>query len=292
MKTNLFKNLLLLTTALIWGFNFVFQHMAMENMGPYFYSFLRFIIATFVMAIIVLIQHKEEKDRTFIKYGIICGIVLFGASLTQQIGLIVAEPAKAAFITALYVVFVPVLSLFSKKRVDGNIWISVVLALIGLYLLTVKSSFGISTSDIYLIVSAFLYSIHIMLIDKYAPNVDIYKYNLIQFFTVALLSLMFSFIFKESKSFEGLSSALPLILYSGIMSTGVAYTTQVIGQSDNNPTIASLIMSLESVFATIGGFLILHNVLTKNELIGCILIFIAIINAEVPSKEIVRKTKE
>lgn len=289
MKTSFKKNILLLITAAIWGFNFVAQHVAMDSMGPLFYQFVRFVIASIVMGIIVLIRHSKDGDHSYIKYGILCGVVLFSASACQQVGLVITAPGKAAFITALYVVFVPVLSIFTVKRPDGNIWISVVLAIIGLYLLTVKSEFGISTSDIYILASAVLYSIHIMLIDKFAPNVDIYKYNLIQFSTVAVLSIISCFIFKEEIVTSSIIDGLPLFLYSGVLSTGVAYTTQTLGQVDNNPTIASLIMSMESVFATLGGYLFLHNVLSRNEMIGCILIMIAIINAEVPSRPIRRK---
>lgn len=278
------KDVLLVITAMIWGFNFVVQSVAMNDMGPMFFSFIRFVIASLTMLLIIFIRSKKHRknNKDFIKYGIITGICLFIASVSQQIGLVHTSPGKAGFISALYILFVPIISIFKGKRSSYRLWISVVVALFGLYLLTFKGDTSIESSDLLILFSSFMYAIHILLIDKFAPNTDPYKYNCVQFIVVAILSLIASFVFKERMDFNSAVNILPLILYAGAVSTGIAYTTQTLGQINNDPTVASLIMSLESVFAALSSYIFLNQVLSKRELFGSALIFAAIIFVQLP----------
>lgn len=280
------KNILLLLTAFIWGFDFVAQHVAMDSIGPAFFCFIRFTIASLVMGVTVLIRNKKDNDTSYIKYGMISGLVLFFATYFQQYGLVTISPGKSGFISSLYIVFVPILTLFVKKdKPTLKLWLCVCLALFGLYLLTYKGTTLFEKGDLATVVSAFLYSIQILIIDKYCPNIDPFKYNFVQFVVTAFLSFICVFVTKETMSFVSLKDCVFPILYVGVIGTCVSYMFQTLGQIDNNPTIASLIMSLESVFAALSGFLILNSKLAGKELIGCALIFIAIISVQIPSKK-------
>ena len=282
------KDLFLLLTAFIWGFDFVAQHVAMDTIGPLAFCFLRFVMASICLLIVIRIRNTKDDDKSYIKAGLIGGCILFFGSVTQQIGLVYTLPGKSGFISALYIVFVPLLSVFVKKdakKPSLKVWLCVAVALLGLYLLTFKSSETIVYTDFITVLSAFVYAIHILIIDKYAPNCDPYKFNCVQFIVCAVLSLAGSLIMKEPFSIEAVKNSFWPLLYVGIIGTCVSYTTQTLGQIDNDPTVASLIMSLESVFAALAGYLILHNVFSNKELMGCALIFGAIIFIQIPDKK-------
>lgn len=281
------QNLFLLLTAFIWGFDFVAQHVAMNSIGPAYFIFLRFTIAGLILLVVSLIQNKKEDDKEYIKYGLILGVVLFFGAYFQQCGLVTITPGKSGFISALYIVFVPILTMFVDKERKPSIrlWIGVALALFGLYLLTFKADSLIEKGDLITVASAFVYAIQILIIDRHAYKLNVYKLNCVQFFTAALLGILFMPINHEVFSLSAIKDCLWPLLYVGVIGTCVSYTTQTIGQIGNDPTVASLIMSLESVFAALSGFIILHNVFTGKELIGCIIIFIAIIFVQIPSKK-------
>lgn len=282
------KNLILLGTAVIWGFNFIGQSVAMDHVGPGFFCALRFIIAGIIMFGVVLIRNKKDEDRTYIKYGIIYGVILSLASYCQQKGLVTISPGKSGFISALYIVFVPLLALVvdRKKKSSLKVWVAVAVALVGLYLLTYKGGNKIfEVGDALTVLSAFLYSFQILFLDKYAPSLDPYKFNCVGFFSTGVLSLLLALASKETISLIAIKDCIWPLLYVGVIGTCVSYTGQTIGQIDNNPTIASLIMSLESVFSALFGYLVLHSVLSTRELIGSVIIFAAIIFVQIPSKK-------
>ena len=280
---NSIKNVFLFLTALIWGLAFVAQSVAMDNLSPYVFNCLRFIIGGITLFLFCLFtkRYKEDDFKGLIKGGFLCGLVLFAASTLQQIGLIYTSVGKTGFITVFYIVFVPILSIFTKKKPDLKTWLCVLVALYGLYLLCMKGDLTIEPADLIILSSALLFAIHIMIIDKVGSNHDSIALSSIQFITAALIGLPSLFI--ETFSLEAVTNAMIPLLYTGFMSTCVAYTFQVIGQKDNNPTSVSLILSLESVFAALGGFFILHEMFTLKEFIGCVLIFSAVIVIQLQS---------
>ena len=206
------------------------------------------------------------------------------AANLQQIGIQYTSAGKAGFITAMYILIVPVLGLFLKKKVPGRIWLCILIAVVGLYLLSVTEGFSsISKGDVYVLLCALAFSFHIMAVDHYAPLVDGVRLSSIQFLICGVLSGILMFLFEEPNLENILNAAVP-ILYAGIMSCGVAYTLQIIGQKYTRPTIASLIMSLESVFAVLAGIVVLREIPTARETMGCVLMFLAIIIAQLPSR--------
>lgn len=215
--------------------------------------------------------------------GICCGIVLCMASNLQQVGILHTTVGKAGFITALYIVIVPVMGLFFKRKCGIQVWLGVFIALAGFYLLSTKGGLRPELADIYLLGSAFLFSVHILIIDHFSPKVDGVKLSCLQFFVCGILSGIIM-IFTETTDMADILAAWKPIAYAGVLSSGVAYTLQIIGQKDFNPTVASLILSLESVFSALAGWLILHQALSGRELLGCGLIFCAILLAQIPFK--------
>lgn len=214
--------------------------------------------------------------------GICCGLALCAASNFQQIGIAYTTVGKAGFITALYVVIVPIMGLFFKKRVSFIVWICVVLSVIGLYLLCMtEGSLTLAYGDLLVLICAILFSVHIMVIDYFSPQGDGVVMSCIQFFVCGIVSGIIM-LFVETPSVENVMAAAMPILYAGVLSSGVAYTLQIVGQKDMNPTVASLILCLESVVSALAGWLILHEALTARELIGCVLMFAAIVLAQVP----------
>ena len=214
--------------------------------------------------------------------GICCGLALCAASNFQQIGIAYTTVGKAGFITALYVVIVPIMGLFFKKRVSFIVWICVVLSVIGLYLLCMtEGSLTLAYGDLLVLICAILFSVHIMVIDYFSPQGDGVVMSCIQFFVCGIVSGIIM-LFVETPSVENVMAAAMPILYAGVLSSGVAYTLQIVGQKDMNPTVASLILCLESVVSALAGWLILHEALTARELIGCVLMFEAIVLAQVP----------
>lgn len=292
---NIKGNVILMITALIWGSAFVAQSVGMEHVGPFTFITARYIIGGIFLIPCMILLNKinksnvkkyEKSDRkNLIVGGILCGIALFVASSFQQIGIEYTTVGKSGFITALYIIIVPILGMFFKKKVQGRVWISVVIALIGLYLLCINESFKISNGDLLILMCAFCFSIHILIIDKYSPIVDGVKMSCIQFFVAGILGVIPMYIFENPNIYNLLQAYSP-ILYAGVMSSGVAYTLQIIGQKYTSPVMATLIMSLESVFAALSGWIILGEVFSIKEFCGCVLVFVAIIFAQLPKKSV------
>lgn len=284
-------NLLLLMTALIWGLAFVAQISGMDFIGPFAFNFARNIVASITLGVFVFLRNRQEgeqknentEDKTIIG-GIWTGIALALAMAFQQLGIMESSAGKAGFITALYIVIVPVLGVFIGKSVSSRKWIAVILATIGLYLLTVKQGFTINRGDILLFICAVFYSFHILVIDYFSPKSDPFKLSMIQFIVAAVVSGVFMVFFETGTWSQIVSAWIPL-LYLGIMSSGVGYTVQVYAQKFTDPTSASLILSLESVFAALFGGLILGERLAAQELIGAAIMFSAIILSQLPQRE-------
>lgn len=279
------KNFFLFLTAFIWGMAFVAQSVAMDSISPYTFNSIRFIISGGLLFLFCLTsgRYKNINLKALIKAGVICGIVLFSASTLQQLGMVSTGAGKAGFITVFYIVFVPFLSLFTKNRPGIKTWACVGVALYGLYLLCMKGGFSIELSDFYILMCAFMFAVHIMVIDKFGAEFDPITLSSVQFITAAVIGLPFLFVLPVNAA-DIKEAAVP-ILYTSVMSTGVGYTFQAVGQKDNDPTSVSLILSLESVFAAVGGFLILHESFSYRELIGCILIFAAITIIQLPDRK-------
>lgn len=302
-------NLLLLLTSFIWGSAFVAQSSGMDYVGPYTYNMARNVLAfLFLIPVIYVIGKKKGgtdnagsgtgideaasgeanwksillPDRTTLVGGIYCGLVMAVASSLQQIGITMTTAGKAGFITALYIILVPLMGVFIGKKIPRIIWFCVVLAMAGFYLLCVKEGFSISKGDILVLFCSVGFSVHIMTIDHFtSKGVDGVKMACIQFGVAAIVMTPVMFAL-ENPSVSGLLSAWMTIAYAGILSSGVGFTLQIVAQKDTDPTTATLIMSLESVFAAVSGCLFLNEVLLPKEILGCILVFVAVILAQVP----------
>lgn len=300
------NSLVLVLAALIWGVAFVAQSKGGEAAGPYSFNCIRSILGGIVLIpAIKVLDHlgltskkpvtKDEK-KTLLLGGLSCGSALFVAGTLQQLGIYYGSGAgKAGFLTACYILLVPILSLFLKKRCGWNIWVAVSVAIVGLYLLCMNGSFGLQNSDILLLLCALVFAVHILIIDRFSPLVDGVRLSCIQFFVSGLLGVIPMFFVEMKHSIEGLRDWVPMmaswdvwipILYAGIMSCGVAYTLQIIGQNGLNPTVASLIMSLESVFSVIAGAILLKESMSGKELLGCVFILGAILLAQIPVEKV------
>ena len=286
-----YGNLMLILTALIWGSSFVAQSVGMDYIGPFTFNAIRCIIGGIVLIPIILIMGKVKKESKnknnntqLILGGILCGIALFTGSTLQQFGISFTSVGKAGFITALYIVLVPILGIFFKKKVSLKIWLSVLISMIGLYLLCITENFSIGKGDLLVLFCAFFFAIHILLIDYFSPKVNGVKMSCIQFFVAGIISVL-PMAFFENPTINSILSAWAPILYAGVLSCGVAYTLQIVAQKNTDPTVASLLLSLESVFAVISGWFILSESLSFKELTGCALVFIAIILAQLPNNE-------
>lgn len=290
-KTSLRSNLLLFLTAVIWGVAFVAQSAGMEYVGPFTFNAVRSVIGGIVLipCIFILNRGKQNRQRSrqgrrdLIRGGICCGIFLAAASSFQQFGIQHTSVGKAGFITALYILLVPLLGLLFGKRVSRRVWIAVAIAVLGMYLLCVNEGFSIAFGDLLVMVCALLFAVHILVVDYFSPRADGVQLSCIQFFTCGLICAVGMFLF-EKPSFQQILTAWMPVLYAGVMSCGVAYTFQIIGQRDTDPTVASLILSLESVVSVLAGWLLLHQALSLRELGGCALVFCAIVLAQLPDK--------
>ena len=294
------KNFLLLfTAAVIWGVAFVAQSVGMDYVGPYTFNMVRTLLGGLVLipCIFLLGRKNVRKDhdgsrssqtfdrpRDLFIGGGLCGLMLFISTSLQQVGIQYTTVGKAGFITALYIILVPILGIFLKRKPGLRIWISVVIALVGLYLLCMTGSFSLSKGDFLILICSFCFSIHIMIVDHFSVKVSGTKLSCIQFFISAALSAIPMFLLETPRMSNILQAWLP-ILYAGILSCGVAYTFQIIGQKGCDPTIASLILSLESVVSVLAGWMILHQSLSAKEITGCVLMFAAIILAQVNPKK-------
>lgn len=287
------KNALLLAfTAFIWGTAFVAQSVGMEYIGPFTFNGVRSIIGAFTLLPCILFQKKScrkiieegSSRKDLVVGGLLCGALLFVASSLQQIGIKYTSAGKAGFITSCYIVIVPLIGIFMKKTSGCKIWAAVVLALAGLYCLCITDGFTVGKGDIFIFLCAMAFSAHILVIDYFSPRVNGVVLSCIQFFVCGVASLPCMFVF-ETPDMVAIISALMPILYAGVLSCGVAYTLQIIGQRNVNPTIASLILSLESCFSVLAGWVILHEKLSIKESLGCVLMFVAIILAQLPDKK-------
>lgn len=287
--------LLLLLVALIWGTAFVAQSKGMDHVGAFTYNCSRsFIGGVVLLPVLPLLkragggEERAPSGRVTLMGGLCCGLALCAASTLQQIGIGMTTAGKAGFITALYIVIVPVMGLFLHRRVHAGVWVCVAAAIAGFYLLSVKEGFSVGTGDLFVLGCAFVFSVHILVIDRFnAKGADAVKMSCIQFFVVGIISLPVMLI-AESPSIADIKGAALSVLYAGVMSSGVAYTLQIIAQKHADPTAATLIMSLESVFAAISGWLILGERLSGRELAGCGVVLAAVIAAQLlpePKKE-------
>lgn len=289
------NSLILLLTAAIWGVAFVAQSVGMDYVGGFTFNMVRCIIGAIVLLPVIWFldrgrtsrsrtaEEKAAERKTLITGGICCGVFLCLASNFQQFGIKYTTVGKAGFITACYIVIVPILGLFLKKKCSPFIWAAVVMALIGLYLLCIQDGFSIGRGDILVMICAVLFSFHILVIDYFSPKTDGVKLSCIQFFVAGILSGIPALLL-ENPQFSSICAAWKPILYAGVMSCGVAYTLQIIGQKDMNPTVASLILSLESCISVLAGWVILHQSLSTREILGCVIMFGAIILAQLPEK--------
>lgn len=284
-------NLLLLLTSLIWGVAFVAQKSGGAGLGAFTIIGLRSLIGStgLMLAIPLLdklgLSHKSSnaaQRKTLWVGGVLCGLAMFAATNLQQLGLREASEGKAAFVTALYIVLVPILGLFLHRRATILNWLGVALAAVGLYLLCAMGETGFGVSDILLLLCALMFSVQIMIVDRFSPKVDGVRLSCIQFLVVGILNLPLMFLL-ETPSWAGVQNHLGELLYLGLLSSGVAYTLQIIAQKDTEPTTASLLMSLESVFGALAGWLIAGHAMGGYEILGCVLMFAAIVLAQLPA---------
>ena len=290
------KNLFILfLTAFIWGTAFVAQSVGMDHIGPFAFNAVRSYVGGIALIPVILFfnsrktaqqrQTEQANRKTLILGGVCCGTALAVASLFQQVGIQYTTVGKAGFITALYIVIVPILGIFFHKKVGMKLWVSVVIAIVGLYLLCMTGSFALQLGDLLILICAFCFSGHILVIDYFSPKVDGVQMSCIQFFTAAVLSTVAMLFVEGMPSVQDVLLSWIPVLYCGVMSSGVAYTLQIIGQKGVNPTIASLVMSLESVIAVLAGWIILGESMSSREIMGCVLMFAAIILAQLPDKK-------
>lgn len=285
------QNVFPVLAAIIWGAAFVAQSVGAEHVGPFTFNAARSFIGFLFLLIICValrIKQKPKLDRQYYKDliigGLCCGIALTLAVNLQQKGIETTTSGKAGFITALYIVLVPIAGLFLKKKAPRAIWLSVALAVAGLYFLSINEEFRITQGDFFMLLCALCFTGHIMVIDRFTQRVNGIELSCMQFLFCALLSGG-GMVLTETPSWAALvSCALPL-LYVGILSSGVAYTLQILAQKGSNPTVVSLLMSLESVFATVFGALILHEMMSGREIFGCGLMLVAVVLAQLPSSK-------
>ena len=286
-------NVLLLLTAIIWGTSFIATKSGAEALGPFAFNAIRTLIGGIALIpVISLLSHRNKTESTRVQDrksllvgGILCGIALFFAGAFQQIGILYTSAGKTGFITSLYVVLVPVLQVLLHKKIKASLWVCVFLAIAGFCILSMPNPGQVSIGDFLIFVGAFCFAVHIIVIDYYVDKVDSVKMSCIQFFSCSIAAAIGTFLIDPLLGFDSLSienlvnAAFPL-LYSGIMACSVAYTLQIVGQKMTESVVASLILSLESVFAVISGILIFNERMILREIIGCILIFIAVIAAQ------------
>lgn len=289
------NNAMLLLTALIWGCAFVAQSVGMDYVGPFTFNAVRSLIgAAVLLPVIALMDRLEGKDkkksekkgdtRTLILGGVCCGIALGVASSLQQIGIQYTTVGKAGFITAMYIVIVPLMGVFVGRKVRPVIGLCVVIAVAGLYFLCMKGGFSLGGGDLMVMICAVAFSVHILVIDYFSPLVDGVRMSAIQFLVAGLMCSVPMFLWEQPQPAVILSAWAP-ILYAGVLSCGVAYTLQILGQKGADPVVASLLLSLESVFSVLAGWVILGQALSARELFGCALMFGAIILAQLPERK-------
>ena len=288
MKNKLRGSLALAFATIIWGSAFIAQSVGMDYIGPITFQAARCGLGAIFLLPVIFIFDQDKKsyfkkwaDPKLWKTGFFCGCALFVAADLQQVGLVYTTAGKAGFITAMYIVLVPILGLAFRKKPPVTIWFSVLLAVIGLYLLSCAGASSINIGDILMLGCALGFAVQITLVDRLAGDLDGLRLNCIQALVCSLLSAVVM-VFTETPTLSGLVACALPIGYAGILSMGVAYSLQIIGQKDLEPTVASLLMSLESVFAVLFAWLLLHEKMTSYELLGCGLVFAAVILSQLP----------
>ena len=291
MKNKHRGELLLFLTSFIWGFAFIAQKLGSDYIPPFTFNFLRNLTAGLFLLIYAFVRKNKTREKmdsitktATIRGGITTGLVMAIAVSFQQTGVYFTTSGKAGFITSLYVVIVPIIAIFMGKKVSKKTAIAIILALIGLYLLTVKveDGFSINKGDILIFIGSLFFAFHILFIDHYSVKSDSVKMSMLQFFVASLVSLLLMILF-EKPELDLVIKGIFAILYLGVFSSGLGYTLQIVAQKDTDPTISSLILSLEAVFAALFGFIFLKEVPNERELIGGILMFFAIILAQLPN---------
>lgn len=294
---------MLALAAFIWGTAFVAQSLGMEHIGPCAFNGARSFVGCIVLLPVIAAGRrlrgagKGQEDSAPLQGqsykflwlgGAACGVLLAGASLLQQVALQYTSAGKAGFLTSLYIVIVPVLGIFLGRKAGVKVWLAVLLALMGAYLLSVAGGggFSIGLGDSLVMICAVIFSLHIMVIDRVSPKVNGIQLSCIQFLVAGIISVICAAILeRDSFTLSGLLASWGPLLYVGVLSSGVAYTLQIVGQAGLNPAVASLIMSLESVFAAISGWLVLSQPLSGRELAGCALVFAGVILAQLPGRK-------
>lgn len=284
--------------AFIWGTAFVAQDLCADSIGTFAFNATRYFIAVLALLVVIAVSDKAKKNRPTPTAeekkaankqlwlgGLCCGVALAIASNFQQAGLVAGTDAgKAGFITALYVVLVPVFGLFFKRKVSLPVWIAVVCSVVALYLLCIKGDFSLAAGDLLILVCAVCFAVHILVIDHFTAYCDGVKLSCLQFLFAGIISAVCMFLF-ETVDFAAVWSCILPLLYVGIFSCGVGYTLQILAQKDSNPTVVTILLSLESVFAVIAGAIILHQQMTAREYIGCVVMFVAVILAQIQFPE-------
>lgn len=301
IKKNLKGELLLLLTAIIWGTSFVSQKLGMNYVEPFTFGASRFLLGALVLIPVILIFNKKNnansenkiiyKRKDLIAGGILCGTALFLGASFQQIGIVYTTAGKAGFITALYIVLVPLFGIFMKKRISKLVWVGVSLATIGLYFLCIKEGFNIQLGDAIIMAGTIFWALQILIVDAYNDKTEGLKLSCVQFITAGMLSAIAAIIF-ESPSLETIIDCAGPILYTAVMVVGVAYTLQIIGQKTTDPNVAAIILSLESLFAVISGALFLKETMSIKEIAGCVLMFAAVIITQINPKEKTDETED
>ena len=302
MSKKMLGNIMLTITAFIWGISFVFQRKGMEFIEPLTFAASRLVLAALAVMIVAFIMDMRERKkpgftprtgetadaykRNTILGGVLAGLCLTGAGAFQQMGVVYTTAGKAGFITALYMMLVPVINfLFFKKKNTWLVWLGVVVGVVGLYLLCMTDkSFSVTKGDGLILICSVFFALHILVCDHFAPIGNPVKISAIQFITACACTWVLAILWEDPTWAKIVSAAVP-IAYCGVMSGGVAYTLQILAQRDTDPTVAALILSLESVFAVIGGAIMLHERMSPRELIGCLIMFIAIILVQIPLPE-------
>lgn len=284
--------------AFIWGTAFVAQDLCADSIGTFAFNATRYFIAVLALLVVIAVSDKAKKNRPTPTAeekkaankqlwlgGLCCGVALAIASNFQQAGLVAGTDAgKAGFITALYVVLVPVFGLFFKRKVSLPVWIAVVCSVVALYLLCIKGNFSLAAGDLLILVCAVCFAVHILVIDHFTAYCDGVKLSCLQFLFAGIISAVCMFLF-ETVDFAAIWSCILPLLYVGIFSCGVGYTLQILAQKDSNPTVVTILLSLESVFAVIAGAIVLHQQMTAREYIGCVVMFVAVILAQIQFPE-------
>ena len=290
---------MLFLAALVWGVAFVAQSEGLNYVGAFTFNTCRFILGGAVLIPCIYFLHgrkdsawqilsekeKKEQTRMGIIGGICCGCILCLASCLQQFGIAQTTVGKAGFITTLYIIIVPFMGLFLKKKIGINIWISAVIAAVGMYFLCITESFSIGAGDRLVLMCSVVFSVHILVIDHFSPKADGLVISCVQLFTAGVIASVLMLLFEHPSVSAVIAAAAP-ILYAGVMSCGIGYTLQVVAQNGVDPTVASLLLSLESVFSVLAGWMLLGQKLSGRELFGCVLVFAAVLLVQIPTEKL------